>query len=100
VPFAAIWLAIAWVGLAERGAWPAINVPLLVWTVVAALSQIAATALLWRKMALSVSADRIFATAGADCVAICKRSPARARGCYESGNHHKGLEIISRWHMA
>ena len=50
LPFAAIWLAIAWVGFANAGAWPAINVPFLLWTGVAALSQIAATALLLRNM--------------------------------------------------
>jgi drug/metabolite transporter (DMT)-like permease len=50
MPFALIWLAVAWVGFAERGAWPAINGTFLVWTVVAALSQIAATALLLRNM--------------------------------------------------
>jgi drug/metabolite transporter (DMT)-like permease len=50
LPFAAIWLAVAWVGFAERGAWPAINASFLIWTVVAALSQIAATALLLRNM--------------------------------------------------
>src|ERR1700722_11149560 len=50
LPFAAIWLAIAWAGFAGGGAWPAINASFLIWTVVAALSQIAATALLLRNM--------------------------------------------------
>lgn len=50
LPFAVIWLAVAWVGFAESGAWPAINASFLVWTVVAAVSQIAATALLLRNM--------------------------------------------------
>src|SRR5580692_3094318 len=50
LPFAAIWLAVAWVGFANAGAWPAINASFLLWTVVAALSQIAATALLLRNM--------------------------------------------------
>src|SRR5215472_11414936 len=50
LPFAAIWLAVAWIGFAQRGAWPAINLAFLGWTVVAALSQIAATALLLRNM--------------------------------------------------
>jgi drug/metabolite transporter (DMT)-like permease len=50
LPFAIIWLVVAWVGFADRGAWPAITVPFLVWTIVAALSQIAATALLLRNM--------------------------------------------------
>lgn len=50
LPFAAIWLAVAWFGFAASGAWPAINLRFLIWTVVAALSQIAATALLLRNM--------------------------------------------------
>src|SRR5215469_11987075 len=50
LPFAVLWLAVAWVGFARAGAWPAINAAFLVWTVVAALSQIAATALLLRNM--------------------------------------------------
>src|SRR5258707_11080208 len=50
LPFAAIWLVVAWIGFAGGGAWPAVNTPFLVWTVVAALSQIAATALLLRNM--------------------------------------------------
>jgi hypothetical protein len=50
LPFAAIWLAIAWAGFAGFAEWPAINAAFLIWTVVAALSQIAATALLLRNM--------------------------------------------------
>src|SRR5215469_11383288 len=50
LPFAVMWLAVAWLGFAQRGAWPAINASFLVWTVVAAVSQIAATALLLRNM--------------------------------------------------
>jgi drug/metabolite transporter (DMT)-like permease len=50
LPFALIWLAVAWIGFAHRGAWPAITTAFLVWTVVAALAQIAATALLLRNM--------------------------------------------------
>jgi drug/metabolite transporter (DMT)-like permease len=50
LPFAVIWLAIAWAGFADRGAWPAISFSFLMWTVIAALSQIAATALLLRNM--------------------------------------------------
>ncbi len=50
LPFAVIWLGIAWIGFARSGAWPAITVPFLLWTVVAALSQIAATAFLLRNM--------------------------------------------------
>lgn len=50
LPFAALWLAVAWLGFAGGGAWPAINTRFLMWTVVAALSQIAATALLLRNM--------------------------------------------------
>jgi drug/metabolite transporter (DMT)-like permease len=50
LPFAALWLVVAWLGFAGAGPWPAINAAFLVWTVVAALSQIAATALLLRNM--------------------------------------------------
>jgi drug/metabolite transporter (DMT)-like permease len=50
LPFAVLWLVVAWVGFAGSGPWPAINVAFLIWTVVAALSQIAATALLLRNM--------------------------------------------------
>ena len=50
LPFAALWLVIAWLTFADAGAWPAINAPFLLWTVVAALSQIAATAFLLRNM--------------------------------------------------
>src|SRR5580698_5563642 len=50
LPFAAIWLAVAWLGFAGAGAWPAITVSFAMWTVVAAVSQIAATALLLRNM--------------------------------------------------
>ncbi|HEU0217604.1 MAG TPA: EamA/RhaT family transporter [Stellaceae bacterium] len=50
LPFAALWLVVAWLGFAKEGPWPAINVTFLIWTVVAALSQIAATALLLRNM--------------------------------------------------
>ena len=50
LPFAVIWLAVAWLGFAQGGAWPATNAAFLTWTVVAALSQIAATALLLRNM--------------------------------------------------
>jgi drug/metabolite transporter (DMT)-like permease len=50
LPFAVLWLAIAWIGFAGAGPWPAINAPFLIWTVVAALSQIAGTALLLRNM--------------------------------------------------
>ena len=40
LPFAVVWLGVAWIGFAGGGAWPAINAPFLAWTVVAALSQI------------------------------------------------------------
>jgi drug/metabolite transporter (DMT)-like permease len=50
LPFAVLWLMIAWIAFAGAGPWPAINTPFLIWTVVAALSQIAATALLLRNM--------------------------------------------------
>src|ERR1700749_4824171 len=57
LPFAVIWLAVAWLGFAGAGSWPAISIAFLIWTVVAALSQIAATALLLRNME-----ERNFAT--------------------------------------
>src|SRR5215469_12803579 len=60
LPFAAIWLVVAWFGFAGAGPWPAITGPFLIWTVVAALSQIAATALLLRNLA-----GRNFAIGGA-----------------------------------
>src|SRR5579862_5738911 len=50
LPFAAIWLVVAWVGFARGARWPTIDLPFLIWTAVAALSQIAATALLLRNM--------------------------------------------------
>ena len=50
LPFAVIWLGVAWAGFAGFAAWPAINAAFLIWTVVAALSQIAATAFLLRNM--------------------------------------------------
>jgi len=49
MPFAIAWLLIVWLALG-RGALPAVNPSFLMWTVVAALSQIAATALLLRCM--------------------------------------------------
>ena len=50
LPFALAWLGVAWAGFAEFAAWPTINSSFLIWTVVAALSQIAATAFLLRNM--------------------------------------------------
>ena len=50
LPFALIWLAIAWVVFAGGDGWPAITMSFLSWTVVAAISQIVATALLLRNM--------------------------------------------------
>ncbi|HEX3881589.1 MAG TPA: DMT family transporter [Stellaceae bacterium] len=49
MPFAIAWLLIVWLALG-RGALPPVNPSFLMWTVVAALSQIAATALLLRCM--------------------------------------------------
>src|SRR5580658_9237556 len=49
MPFAAAWLVVVWLALGA-GALPAIDASFLLWTVVAALSQIAATALLLRCM--------------------------------------------------
>jgi drug/metabolite transporter (DMT)-like permease len=50
LPFAIMWLLIAWVVFVGAGPWPAINLSFLLWSVVAALSQIAATTLLLRNM--------------------------------------------------
>lgn len=50
VPFAAVWLGVAWLGFAASGTWPPITGAFLAWTVIAALSQIVATALLLRNM--------------------------------------------------
>ncbi|HWB47480.1 MAG TPA: EamA/RhaT family transporter [Stellaceae bacterium] len=50
LPFAVLWLGVAWAGFASAGKWPAVTAAFLLWTVVAALSQIAATALLLRNM--------------------------------------------------
>ena len=49
LPFAAAWLTVLWL-LAGGAALPPVNPPFLMWTVVASLSQIAATALLLRTM--------------------------------------------------
>jgi drug/metabolite transporter (DMT)-like permease len=49
LPFALAWLAAAWL-IAGRISLPAVTVPFLWWTVVASVSQIAATALLLRCM--------------------------------------------------
>jgi drug/metabolite transporter (DMT)-like permease len=50
LPFAVAWLAIAWVAAAGAGPLPGVTLSFLWWTVVASLSQIAATALLLRCM--------------------------------------------------
>ncbi len=50
LPFALAWLAVAWLVIAPTLPLPTITPAFLVWTVVAALSQIAATALLLRCM--------------------------------------------------
>ena len=50
LPFAVLWLLIAWAAIAPQLALPAVTLPFLWWTVVAAVSQIAATALLLRCM--------------------------------------------------
>jgi drug/metabolite transporter (DMT)-like permease len=46
LPFAAAWLAVVWLAVTPGQALPPVNMPFLIWTVVASLSQIAATALL------------------------------------------------------
>jgi drug/metabolite transporter (DMT)-like permease len=51
LPFAVLWLLIAWLAIAAPNPLPAVNLPFLWWTVVASVSQIAATALLLRCMA-------------------------------------------------
>ena len=50
LPFAALWLVVAWLGVAGGRPLPPVNPAFLGWTVVASLSQIAATALLLRCM--------------------------------------------------
>lgn len=50
LPFAVLWLLIAWFAVAGAGPLPPATVPFLWWTVVASVSQIAATALLLRCM--------------------------------------------------
>ena len=50
LPFAVLWLLIAWVAVAGAGPLPPVTLPFLWWTIVASLSQIAATALLLRCM--------------------------------------------------
>ena len=50
LPFAAIWLAIAWLAVTGGAPLPGITPAFLGWTVVASVSQIAATALLLRCM--------------------------------------------------
>ncbi len=50
LPFAAVWLLVAWLAIAGAGPLPTVTAPFLGWTVVASLSQIAATALLLRCM--------------------------------------------------
>jgi drug/metabolite transporter (DMT)-like permease len=50
LPFAAAWLAIVWLAVSPGKPLPEVTPPFLVWTVVASLSQIAATALLLRCM--------------------------------------------------
>jgi drug/metabolite transporter (DMT)-like permease len=50
LPFAVLWLLIAWLAVTGAGPLPAISVSFLWWTVVASASQIAATALLLRCM--------------------------------------------------
>jgi drug/metabolite transporter (DMT)-like permease len=50
LPFAVLWLGVAWLAVAGAGPLPAVTLSFLWWTVVASLSQIAATALLLRCM--------------------------------------------------
>lgn len=50
LPFALLWLGVAWFAVAGAGPLPTVTVAFLWWTVVASLSQIAATALLLRCM--------------------------------------------------
>jgi drug/metabolite transporter (DMT)-like permease len=50
LPFAAAWLLIAWLAIMPGRPLPGITIRFLIWTVVASLSQIAATALLLRCM--------------------------------------------------
>jgi drug/metabolite transporter (DMT)-like permease len=50
LPFAAAWLAVAWLAVADGRPLPAVTPTFLGWTLIASLSQIAATALLLRCM--------------------------------------------------
>lgn len=50
LPFAVLWLLVAWLAVAGGAALPRPTLPFLGWTVVASLAQIAATALLLRCM--------------------------------------------------
>jgi drug/metabolite transporter (DMT)-like permease len=50
LPFAGLWLFIAWLGFAGGAPFPPVNIVFLAWIAIAALSQIAATALLLRNM--------------------------------------------------
>src|SRR5205085_7505651 len=50
LPFALVWLLVAWLALTPGQPLPGITIAFLLWTVVASLSQIAATALLLRCM--------------------------------------------------
>ncbi|MGD9618002.1 MAG: EamA/RhaT family transporter [Alphaproteobacteria bacterium] len=46
LPFAALWLAVVWIAIADAGKLPPVTLSFLGWILVASLSQIAATALL------------------------------------------------------
>src|SRR5258705_10089368 len=46
LPFAATWLVVVWIAVTPGQALPSVNSTFLIWTVVASLSHIAATALL------------------------------------------------------
>jgi len=50
LPFAAVWLVAVWLVAVDGGSLPAVNAAFVAWTVLASLSQIAATALLLRNM--------------------------------------------------
>lgn len=50
LPFAALWLLIVWIAITGAGKLPQVTAPFLWWTGVAAVAQIAATALLLRCM--------------------------------------------------
>lgn len=71
LPFAVIWLTVAWVGFCRTRRLAAVDAAFRVWTFVAAVSQIAATALLLRNMV-----ERNFAIGVASVAVVLLLLPA------------------------